>query len=344
MSSRDLSPRDARDRFLSRRRQENTEKTVRSYQNRLTRFVEWAEEQGIDSMSEITGWELDEYRAYREAADVSPTTLRGQMMSLKQLIDYCESIDVVEEDMGDKVPIPTVSRSEATSDDQLRHEDALDLLTFYRDSQRHYGTPEHAFLEVAWQVGARMGGIRALDLDDFDPDSQSLYFQHRPESGTPLKNKEEGERVVGVSSEVVDVLRAYIARERVDKRDDSGRKPLFCARQGRPSDSTFRAWSYMGTQPCVHVQCPHGNRRATCDYTRRNFSSKCPSSKSPHAIRTGSITWQLLQGLEPEEVSERVNASPQTIHRYYYKASHFEDFEERRANITRDLDIENGEN
>lgn len=342
--NRSLSPRDARDRFLSRRKQENTERTVRSYRNRLTRFVEWAEEHGIEEIGQVSGWELDEYRAAREAADVAPVTLRGQMMAVKQLMDYCESIGVVDDDLGEKVPIPKVSQSDETSDVQLEHEDALDLLSFYRTSRKFYGRPEHAFLEVAWHVGARMGGIRSLDLRDFDRDAQTLHFQHRPETGTGLKNKTEGERIVGVSSSVVDVLRSYIARERFDIRDEHGREPLFCARQGRPSDSTFRAWSYMGTQPCVRVLCPHGNQREACKFTRRNYSSQCPSSRSPHAVRTGSITWQLLQGLEIETVAKRVNASPQTIRRYYYKATELEDFEKRRADVTLKLDIENDEN
>ncbi len=139
-----------------------------------------------------------------------------------------------------------------------------------------------------------MSGLRALDLRDYNPDEQTLEFRHRPPY-TRLKNKEQGERVVGISEKVVDALDTYLARG-VDKRDEKGREPLFCARQGRPSNSTFRAWSYMGTQPCLITQCPHSKRRETCDYTRRNFASKCPSSRALHAVRTGSITWQLLQG------------------------------------------------
>lgn len=335
--SRDLSPRDARDRFLARRKQENTEKTVRSYENRLTRFVQWAEEQGIESMSELSGWDLDEYRAAREASEIAPVTLKGQLMALKQLLDYCASLDLVDDDLPDKVNIPTLSRAEESSDARLEVDDARALLSFYRSSTDWYGRPRHAFLEVAWHVGARMSGIRALDLHDFDPDRQTLEFRHRPP--TLLKKKEEGERIVGISETVVKVLRTYIARERYKKRDDEGREPLFCARQGRPSDTTFRAWSYLGTEPCVVTRCPHDKRRETCEWSRRNHASKCPSSRSPHAIRTGSITWQLLRGLAIDTVAKRVNASPATIRRYYYKATEREDFEAKRAEITLKLDI-----
>ena len=337
----ELSPRDARDRFLARRSQENTPQTVRSYRNRLTRFVEWTEEQGIESMGELSGWDLDEYRAARERADVAPTTLKGQMMAVKQLLDYLETIDVVDDGMGEKVNIPKLSREEETSDEKLVTEDATASLTFYRSSQRHFGKPEHAFLEVAWHVGARMSGIRALDLGDFDADRRTLEFRHRPP--TRLKNKDDGERIVGLSKQVTRALRTYIVRERYEKRDESGREPLFSCRQGRPSDSTFRAWSYLSTQPCVSRVCPHGQRRPSCEYVHRNHASKCPSSRSPHAIRTGSITWQLNQGLEIETVSKRVNASPAVIRRFYDKAKRREEFEERRRDQTINLDIQSGE-
>ncbi|MEY7847941.1 tyrosine-type recombinase/integrase [Natrarchaeobius sp. A-rgal3] len=337
--SRDLSPREARDRFLSRRKQENTEKTVRSYQNRLTRFVHWAEEEGIESMSELNGWDLDEYRAAREAADLAPTTLRGQLMAVKQLLDYCASIDVVDHQLPKKINIPTLSKDEESNDTKLDPDDANALLSFYRSSNEMFGRPEHVFLEIAWHTGARMSGIRALDLGDFDPDRQTLEFRHRPP--TRLKNKDDGERVVGISKPVVKAIRTYVARERFDKRDDEGREPLFVGRQGRPSDTTFRAWSYLGTQPCRVIQCPHGERRETCDYTRRNHGSKCPSSRSPHAIRTGSITWQLLQGLSIEIVAARVNATANTIRRHYYRATERDEFEELRSEYTLKLDIEN---
>lgn len=340
--SRDLTPREARDRFLSRRKAENTDRTLRTYENRLTRFVEFCEERDITSMSDLSGWDLDEFRADRETAEIAPTTLRGSMVALKQLLDYCESIDVIEDGLADKVNVPTLTRDEESSDQQLAHEDAENLIEFYRSSRKWRGRPEHAVLEVAWHVGCRMSGLRALDLRDYNPDDQTLEFRHRPPY-TRLKNKEQGERVVGISEPVVDALETYIARERVDKRDEKGRRPLFCARQGRPSNSTFRAWSYMGTQPCLITQCPHSRRRETCDYTRRNFASKCPSSRALHAVRTGSITWQLLQGLDIETVAKRVNARPETIRRHYYKAGLHEEFEELRADVTLKLDIQDND-
>lgn len=338
---RDISPREASDRFLARRAQTQTDKTVRSYQNRLTEFVRWCEEERIDSMADVTGWDLDQFQAYREQQGVSPATVRGQMMAVRQLIKYCIQIEAVDPDLLDKLQIPKLTKEQATNDEQLDAEDADALLSYYRNSRRKYGKQRHAYLEVLWHTGARMGGVSALDLRDFDPDQQSLEFRHRPETDTPLKNKSEGERIVGVPEAVVDVLDEYINRNRIEKRDDHGRQPLFSCRQGRPSDTTYRSWCYIGTQPCLHTECPHGRERHGCSYTKRGQGSKCPSSRSPHAVRTGSITWQLSRGAPIELVAERVNAKPATIRRYYDKADQQERFEERRRELGVNLDIQN---
>jgi predicted naringenin-chalcone synthase len=45
--------------------------------------------------------------------------------------------------------------------------------------------------------------------------------------------------------------------------------------------------------------------------------SKCPSTRSPHPIRTGSITWQLNQGVPREVVSQRCNTDQ--IEEFYDK-------------------------
>jgi len=67
------------------------------------------------------------------------------------------------------------------------------------------------------------------------------------------------------------------------------------------------------------------------------------SRRSVHApavtnIRTGSITWQLNQGLDYVKVAKRVAASPETIRRYYDKPDHEQELERRRPQ-TQDLDV-----
>jgi integrase len=276
----------------------------------------------------------------RRGADIAPTTLKGQLSTLRVFLKYCAQIGAVDDDLADAIDVPQLDTHEETSDQRLAADDALALLRHYRDSRKWFGHPYHAFLELAWHTGARLGGLRALDLGDFDADEQFVRFLHREEQGTGLKQKVEGERYVGLPEPVVDAVEMYVARERPDKRDDFGREPLFTTNHGRASFTTLRGYAYLSTEPCVYTECPHGRQRRTCEYTERQHASKCPSTRSPHQIRTGAITWMLNRGLDIDDVAARVNAAPATIRRYYDHATEDEEWIERRREIEQSMDID----
>jgi hypothetical protein len=104
---------------------------------------------------------------------------------------------------------------------------------------------------------------------------------------------------------------------------------------------------YLATTPCRHSPCPHDQDPDTCDYLSYTTASGCPSSRAPHHIRTGSITWQRSRGIPLEVVADRVNASPQTIEQYYDKEDPRRELEERRRDhidrlsLTDDTDTTN---
>lgn len=316
-------------RYLNRREPDSTEKTISGWYYRLKLFVEWCERVGIQEVGGIKPYDLNDYYNQR-AGEVQPVTLEGQMQTLSAFAEFLENIDATQYDLADSVRIPQLDEHQRSSDTKLATEDALALLRYYRGDETAYGTRRHALLEVAWFTGARQGGIRALDLRDIELDEKPyLRFRHRPDSGTPLKNKISGERSVAIGREMADVLRTYISEYRLEVRDDHGRQPLFTGNQGRPNSNTVRVWSYLATLPCQYGPCPHGRVPAGCDWTNYSQASKCPSSRSPHQIRTGTITWLLNRGWPAKEVSDRVNASIQTIEDHYDKA----DLQERRLRL-----------
>jgi integrase len=270
---------------------------------------------------------------------VTPATLEGEMWTLKKFTEYMEQLGAVEKDLSDGVRIPDISDEERSDDTRLATEDAIALLRYYRDAPEWRGKRGHAFLELAWNVGARMGGLRALDLRDVHLDERYVEFKHRPETDTPLKNKFQGERAVAITGEVADVLRRFIEYHRHDEHDEHGRQPLLASSKGRPTTNTLRNWSYLATEPCIFMDCPHGKARETCDWAVYNHASQCPSSRSPHQIRTGSITWQLNRGVPPQVVSERVNASLDTIEQHYDKETPVERMERRRRQHVQNLTL-----
>lgn len=331
----DWSPRRARERYIERRSSDSTEKTRKGWWYRLKLFVEWCESVGIETVSDLRPLDIDEYHDQR-AASVAPVTLEGEMSTLKEFLRYLGGLNAVDEGLQEAVHVPDLDDSERSSDVKLATPEAMAMLRYYRNSPEKRGTREHTLLELLWFTGARQGGIRSLDLRDVYLDENFVWFKHRPKEGTEMKNKLEGERPVGLPDHVMDVLETYIEHRRTDIHDDYGRAPLFTTREGRPSEDTIRKWSYLATLPCRHSPCPHGKERATCDWTTYAAASKCPSSRSPHQVRTGSITWQLNLGFPPPIVANRVNASPQTIRNHYDKA----DKQERRRRQRRRMETD----
>ncbi|WP_435069198.1 tyrosine-type recombinase/integrase [Haloplanus sp. C73] len=325
----DLSVRQAVDRWLGRLRLDRSDQTVSSYRRRLKHFVEWCEDEGFEHVDELTAWDLDEYDTHRRKTGIKAISLNNELTTLRLFLDYCERVGLTEADLSDSIDPPTVDSGEETDDEFFAPDDARRLLDAYRSGDDRY-TREHAVFELVWWTGARKGGLCALDLDDVNLEEGYVHFHHRPDSGTPLKNGSDGERIVGISEDVVDALRGYIDENRPTVTDDYGREPLFASRQGRCHVSTLTQSVYFGTLPCRWGPCPHDRERETCEFYSRTNGFRCPSSTSPHPVRSGSIMWQLNRGLRADHVSDRVNATTDVIDRYYDKVTQLDEFRKRR--------------
>lgn len=335
----DLTISEAVDLYLRRKRTNWKGETERTYRRNLEDFELYAAESEIDSLEELTRWNIGGFSDYLLIQDYARVTIAGRQKTAKTWLKYLESQGLVP--LGFHLAIETIKLTddEETSDQQLAPEEARALLSFYRKSAKWRGTRRHVILEILWHIGCRMCGLRALDLDDYDPDTGDLRFRNRPEADTRLKRGDVHERNVTLSEVPKKILDLYIARERLDVRDEYGRKPLFPSRQGRPADATIRGWMYQVTQPCMAMECPHGKRRPNCEYVPRDSASKCPSTRAPHAIRRGSITWQRNLGFDADTVSKRAAATPDVIRRYYDDPDYEDDLERRRKETER-IDIE----
>jgi site-specific recombinase XerD len=326
----DLNVREAVDRWLDRLRFDKADQTVAGYQGRLKHFVEWCEAEGYESLSELGGWQVDSYETHRRANDLAPITLKNELITLRQFFEYAAARDLADPELPEAVDLPDVDPQDEISDIILEEDAAQPLLDAYRSGAPGQYQRIHAFLELAWFTGARLGGLRGLDIGDVHPGAGYVEFHHRPETDTPLKNGRDGERAVGISDDVAEALQGYIGQERIETVDTHGRKPLFTTAQGRAVANTIRTTAYYATVPCRCQHCPHGYEQPTCDFFAVNHASKCPSSRSPHQIRSGSITWQLNQGVPADVVAERVNASVEIIEAHYDMADSVTRFQKRR--------------
>jgi len=320
-----IAPDEAVRLYLRDRQNELADATIDSYRYKLEKVVEWCEADDLENLNSLSGRDLLRFKQYR-AQDLNSVSLKGQLDALRAFVKWCESIDAVESGMKMKVKLPDPDNERLTDFlDADRAEEILEHLDRFE-----YASIRHVAFAIMWRTAARVGSVRALDLEDFDADEPCLMFRHRPETDTPLKNKKRGERDVHVDSYYAQVIQDYIDNNRYDKEDENGRKPLLATRQGRPVVSSLRRYSYGVTIPCFAGSCPHDKEPDTCEWTQEGQRSKCPSSRSCHALRRGAITDHRNRGIPAELVSDRVDATPEVIEEHYDKRTERERMRVRR--------------
>ncbi|ELZ12110.1 integrase [Natrinema thermotolerans DSM 11552] len=352
-----IGPREAVDMWLDRLQSTRADETLQSYRYRLKPFLEWCDSEGIDNMNDLTSRDVFRFDSARRADGLKVSTLNNQIGTLKQFIQFCERIDAVEQGLPAKVEVPSVDLADRVNDELLSAERAKTI----RENLHRYerASRRQVMFELLWHTGCRLGGLRALDLGDCffeesdlerlkhqdDIDSAALeavelpfvYFRHR--ESTPLKNKREGERPVAIDQEVADCVQEYIDVNRVERTDSDDRRPLLTTEKGdrpRVSKSSIRREIYIMTQPCRWGGCPHGRDTTNCEALEHGLEARCPSSRSPHPIRTGAITHMRDEGWPPEVVAERVNATPEVIREHYDHPDPIRRMQSRREFITED--------
>lgn len=325
-----IAPDDAVDLYLTDRRAELASQTLDSYAYKLSHFTEWCESEGIGNLNELTGRRLLAFKQHR-AQDLAPVSLKAQLDTLRSFVRFCESIDAVEQDLHNKVLSPSLNQGDRERDVLVDKDQAERVLTYL--ARFKFASMHHTLLSVLWRCGVRSGTIRAFDVQDYDRENARLRAVHR--EGTPLKNKENGERLIALSSDTCQVLNDYVDHTRDDVVDDDGRQPLFTTQFGRVSRSTIRATCYKWTHPCQYNggQCPHGKEVDTCQAltTPNKAPSTCPSARSPHAWRRGAITHHLTEDVPIEVVSDRMNVSPDVLEAHYDRRSEEVKVEQRRG-------------
>jgi site-specific recombinase XerD len=345
-----LAPKAGAEMYLADR-DDLRDETSSAHYYRLKQFWEWCDDQNISNLNDLTGRDLHRYKVYRSTErDLSVSTVRGDLFTLRAYLEFCEVIDAVESGLNAKVEplIPSLSSDEGVSDESIeanRVEAILEHLGRFE-----YASRRHTMVKLAWHMGCRLGALRAIDLRDFYPDPEPSDFpdlseaevpkgpfialRHRADTDTPLKNGLDGERPVNISEEVVELVKNYVAVKRVETTDENGRKPLFTTAQGRISRSAVRSAFYVMTQPCfLGGGCPHGRDVEDCEALEVGGESLCPSSRAPHAVRTGAITHMRSLGSPAEDVSERVNATEEVIEKHYDKRTAQRRMNQRRSNL-----------
>ncbi|MFC7191837.1 tyrosine-type recombinase/integrase [Halocatena marina] len=309
------------------------EATIVNQKYHLQSFCDWAEEIELDDVSDLGGYTLNQYKTWRrDTTGVNDMTLYNNLMTIKAFIKWCEKRDLVDDGLSGKLDIPQ-------PDNPVRHatispDRAQKILDYQKKFQ--YAREKHVLFYLLYHTGIRIGTANALDIEDWDSSTSTLRVKHRPDTGTPLKNQEDGERVINiVHDELAQLIDDYISNNHKGKEDKYGRMPLFPSRQGRASPQTLRHYIQHMTEPCIiSNECPHDRNPSECEARLRQAKAfDCPSAISPHPIRRSAITDHLNKDVPKEVVEERMNVSQKVIDRHYDERTESEKADVRKEHL-----------
>lgn len=335
-----ITPQTAVEMYEADRKQELRDTSLAVHQSALRFFKKWCSIQNVENLNNLTGRKLHQYRIWRreeaptKTDRLSKQSEKTQQKILRQFIRYCEQIDAVQTNLHTKVRIPSIPDDEVARSDIVDAEQAQEVIEWLGNYE--YGSLEHVTWLLLADTGARIGTAVALDLDDYYPQEELPYLRvrHRPKTDTKLKNGENGERLIALSENVCRVIDDYLDNQRPDITDDYGREPLLATSHGRVSKGTIRKYIYKWTRPCsVGNGCPHNRDPESCEAAKANWASKCPSSRSPHAIRRGYITHQLSAGVENSFIGGRCDVSNEVLREHYDARDELAKMEVRRREL-----------
>lgn len=321
---------DAIETYLTDRGDELSEQTRNSHRYRLQHLPRFCDEEGIKTIEELTPMAFTRYKRWRKRdGDLNRTSLHTQLSTLRVFVQWCENMSMLPNDTHEAIRPPSLNDGEGRRTTRLDSDVAnhiLEYLSRYRRAQRG-----HVVMRLMWRCALRIGAVNALDVDDYYPGEKQLAVVHRPDQGTPLKKASNGERRVSLNDKTCEVLDDYIEMHRHNVTDDHGREPLITSEYGRLSKSSMRRTVYRWTQPCQYTnECPHERVISECEAEGYTNTKGCPSSKSPHDIRRGSITHFLSEDVPKEIVQDRCDVSPDVIDDHYDTRSESEKAEQRR--------------
>lgn len=184
-----LTPDEAVDRYLNSREADDgtASKTVRNYRYNLNKFRMWAKETDFEDMSDMNGLRADDYKTWVMQSDLAPMTRQNIITTFRTFLRHCESLEIVRSGVADNVIVPSINEEDEVREARIPEETAHEILDYLRRFK--YGCRKHVVFELLWHTGIRRGSLHGLDLDDWNPQNQSLQLNHRPNSETPLKNK-----------------------------------------------------------------------------------------------------------------------------------------------------------
>lgn len=130
----DLTISEAVDLYIRRKRINWNGETEETYQDDLEDFELYAAEFEIESLDDLTRWNLGQFTDYLLDQDYSRVTVAGRQKTAKTWLKFLESQGAIKPGYHLAIDTLKLTDDEETSDQQLTSENAQKLLSFYRKS------------------------------------------------------------------------------------------------------------------------------------------------------------------------------------------------------------------
>lgn len=333
MYENDTPPiREAQEMYLTDRRTDARDDTMRSLRSRTNLFCRFIEQEtDVRRLSELSPTTLHRYKVHQSEQHIAPRTLVSRLSTAAVWLDWMEGMGYVADGLADHARAITPN-VDAAKDTILEAEESGAILRYL--GKYEYASRDHVVMLLLWETGMRAGALRAIDVADVEPDDLEACIRlvHRPPE-TPLKNGDEGERYVSIRDETVETIRDHRQNNRQEMTDVEGREPLLTTREGRISIPTIRRTVYHYTRPCAYGEaCPLGRDLEDCDATGRSDTwSRCPETNSPHDVRRGALTRMCRGGAPVTAISDRADVSPDVLEKHYNQMTEAEKMDQRRT-------------
>lgn len=304
--------------YLDQRRNRSPT-TISQYKRTIPTFIEFVARNRILYPERLTSTIINRYVSQLCEEYDADATILTYTKNVRAWLKWTDPQMEREEPIYGLLNRERLGLSPTARDEAIPQAEASHILR--KLNQQRRGTALSALMELSFNEGPRLGGIHSLDVSDFSPAENDLYFRHRPTKGTRLKNgceednrSGDGERTVDMRPRTASAIKRYLEKDRPDVTDEYGRKPLFATTEGRASKSTLRRWLYEATS-CRWQSADIVDRE--CDGSCDPGSNVCAYSYYPHAVRRGAIVSYLSGGLALHKAEERFNVSAATIRKHY---------------------------
>lgn len=320
---------DVLDSFLEERKVDKAASTYYNNKGHLEHFREWCQTRNLSTMGELSPHNLLQYKIVLKKDNTkNRTTVGNYFSSIRTFFTWANKYGYCDENIPTAMESDEFSKSGNPRTRMIPFQQAQAVLDYL--GKFRYATNYHAIFTILWHTGCRRAALCGLDKDDWKPVKERehgeyglLDFNHRPDTGTPLKNDEGGEREVIIWAEYGEIIQDYIDIQRKNKTDQYGRDPLITSQGGRYKPNSIQPVVNAMTRPCkVGLDCPGGRDPDKCEAVYFDNAPQCPDSYSPHPLRRAAITYHLEEkNWTYEGASGRFDVSVDVLKKHYDQSS-----------------------